>query len=79
MCRRFATVRVKVTGASSDAGVDAAGQHFGLVRGGVAKHPTSPMGDWHVAAIAVELAEVNVGGPTDGPRPSVLTLGVEAL
>lgn len=76
MCTRFTTVRVDVIGSSHDVGFDAAGQHIGLMPGGMPKGTTSPVGDWHVADIGVGLT---VGGPTNEPQLSVFTLGVEAL
>jgi hypothetical protein len=79
MCRRFAAVRTNVTGSSNDVGAEGAGQSSGLVPGGMPKGTTSPVGRWPVADIALGLADRTVGGPTDEPHTSVLTLGVEAL
>jgi hypothetical protein len=78
MRTRFTSLRVNVTGSSHDVGFEDAG-HIGLVPGGMPNGTTSPVGDWRVPDIAVELADVTYGGPTDERRLSVLTLGVEAL
>jgi hypothetical protein len=79
MCTRFRAVRVNVTGSSYDGGLEAACPSVGLVPGGMPKGTASPVGTWHVADVAVELADVTVGGPTDVPQLSVLTLGVGTL
>ena len=70
---------MNVADSSNEVGVVADGPSIGLSPGGMPKGATPPVGSWHVAGIAVELAEVTVGGPTDEPRLSVLTFGVEAL
>jgi hypothetical protein len=79
MCTRFRIGQVDVTGSSNDARLEAAGHDIGLVPGGVPRGTTSRVGYRRRADIAAELADVTVGGPTDEPEMSALTLGVEAL
>lgn len=79
MCTRFTTIRVNATDAPSDAAFDAAGQDVGLAPSGLLNGTRSPVGDRHARKIAVEPAELTVGGPANEPRLSVLTLAVEAL
>jgi hypothetical protein len=78
MCKRFTTVRVNVTGASNDVGIEAAGQRIGPVPGGVPNGAT-PVDCRPVAEIVVKLADVTVGDPSSERHLSVLPLGVQAL
>ena len=45
-------------------GVEAEGQHIGLVPGGGPRGMTSPVAHWHVPDIEAELAEVTAAGAT---------------
>jgi hypothetical protein len=79
MCTRFRTVPVNVTDSSNDAGFEGADRYVGLMPGGTPTGTTSSVHSWHLADIAVELADVSVRAQTDEPPVSVLTLGVETL
>jgi hypothetical protein len=79
MCTRFKSARVNVTGSSNEVGFEAAGSTIGMVPGDEPKGTTSPMGYRQFAGIALELADLTVGGSTDEPHASVLRFGVEAL
>jgi hypothetical protein len=79
MCRRFTTERASVTGSANDVGFGAAGRAIGLVPDGMPNGTTSPVGRWHVAGIAVELADTTVGDPINEPHVSIPMLGVGAL
>jgi hypothetical protein len=70
---------VNVTGPSSDVGLKAAGHNIDLVPGGVPRGTPSHVDYRHLADISAELADVTVGSPTNEPRLSIVTLGVEAL
>jgi hypothetical protein len=76
MCTRFTTIRVNATDAPSDAAFGAAG--VGLAPNGSPDGTRSTARDRHAGKIAVEPAELTVGGPANEPRLSVLTLAVEA-
>jgi predicted enzyme related to lactoylglutathione lyase len=45
-------------------GLDVAGQHIALVRGGGPQGMTSPVAYWHVSDIEAKLAEVTAAGAT---------------
>jgi hypothetical protein len=72
-------IRVNVTGHSNDVGFGAIGQYVGPASADVPEGTTSPVGDRHVADIAVELAELTVGGAIEEPHMGGLTLGGEAI
>jgi hypothetical protein len=44
-------------------GFEAAGQHIGLVPGGVPQAMTAPVAYWHVSDIEAKLAEVSAAVP----------------
>ena len=52
------------TDESYDIGFEAAGQHIGLVPGGVPPGMTSPVAYWHVPDLEAKLAEVTAAGAT---------------
>jgi hypothetical protein len=72
-------VGVNVTGASNEAGLEAAARSIGLMPTDMPAGTTSAVGQWQMAAVAVELAELAVESRFEGIGVSVLAFGVETL